>query len=331
MNGNVTNSAQKNVKILKVQLRLCVNHNFFYYAETVKKSYSPVLINGGGLWDGERSVSTKRFTKTQTSLLDLWISGPVKAKKETGEMLNEVEPEEKNRIKAEKVRPASEEEENPVKPKMEDRLMEKSEVQVAKQEDADLIRELQEGRVGEEPPRHEIEDTIVNVFSETLTMDTAEETALVSMEECNTSGQTQESLVKAPELPNGDQNQSVIDNMTEENGASLLDLQVDLLLTSNKAQVQEGKGSTQIKMLAMEEHWDEYIDTDALDSGTCGPGTDLRCGDSPSQPHQAGWHFPVGPGLGEVVYCPAWEFPAMSYYPTVQETMPFEGENLPTL
>ncbi|XP_062325923.1 protein angel homolog 1 isoform X2 [Osmerus eperlanus] len=304
-------------------------------SETVKKSYSPVLINGGGLWDGEVGVPTRRFTKTQTSLLDMWISGTVKAKKETREMLNEGEPgteekngikeikngikEEKNGIKEEKARPAMEEEENPVKPEMEDRLTEKSEVQVAKQEDADVITELQEGRVGEE-----IEDTIVKVISEMLTMDTAEETELVSMEECNNSGQAQESLVKTPELPNGDQNQSVIDNTTEESGASLLDLQVDMLLTVNKAQVQEGEGFAQIKVFTMEEHWDEYIDTDALYSGTCGPGTDLRPRDRPSQPHQAGWHFPIGPGLGEVVYCPAWQFPAMSYYPTVQETMPFE-------
>ncbi|KAJ8396847.1 hypothetical protein AAFF_G00011700 [Aldrovandia affinis] len=41
------------------------------------------------------------------------------------------------------------------------------------------------------------------------------------------------------------------------------------------------------------------------------------------QPLHAGWHFPTGPGLGEVVHCPSWQFPDMSYYPQ-QETMPFE-------
>ncbi|KAG9336483.1 hypothetical protein JZ751_002830, partial [Albula glossodonta] len=42
-----------------------------------------------------------------------------------------------------------------------------------------------------------------------------------------------------------------------------------------------------------------------------------------AQPMHAGWHFPTGPGLGEVVHCPSWQFPDMSYYPQ-QEMMPFE-------
>ncbi|XP_041827421.1 protein angel homolog 1 [Melanotaenia boesemani] len=39
---------------------------------------------------------------------------------------------------------------------------------------------------------------------------------------------------------------------------------------------------------------------------------------------QTGWHFPVGPGLSQEVQCPLWHFPAASYYPQMQSTMPFE-------
>ncbi|XP_066550807.1 protein angel homolog 1 [Amia ocellicauda] len=38
---------------------------------------------------------------------------------------------------------------------------------------------------------------------------------------------------------------------------------------------------------------------------------------------QAGWHFPAGPGLQDVVYCPSWQLQGMSYYPP-EETVPFE-------
>ncbi|XP_030620842.1 protein angel homolog 1 [Chanos chanos] len=40
--------------------------------------------------------------------------------------------------------------------------------------------------------------------------------------------------------------------------------------------------------------------------------------------HTPGWHFPVGPGLTEMVHCPPWEFLNMSYYPPLQESEPFE-------
>lgn len=63
------------------------------------------------------------------------------------------------------------------------------------------------------------------------------------------------------------------------------------------------------------EIWDEYAAADADD--VCG-----------QHGEQAGWHFKVGPGLSAEVQCPLWQFPAMSYYPPVKQTFPFEGENL---
>lgn len=43
---------------------------------------------------------------------------------------------------------------------------------------------------------------------------------------------------------------------------------------------------------------------------------------------ETGWHFPAGPGLADEVQCPLWQFPAVSYYPPAELTVPFEGENL---
>ncbi|XP_039993923.1 protein angel homolog 1 isoform X2 [Xiphias gladius] len=39
---------------------------------------------------------------------------------------------------------------------------------------------------------------------------------------------------------------------------------------------------------------------------------------------QTGWHFPAGPDLAEEVQCPLWQFPAVSYYPPIDATEPFE-------
>ncbi|TNN52303.1 Protein angel 1 [Liparis tanakae] len=83
------------------------------------------------------------------------------------------------------------------------------------------------------------------------------------------------------------------------------------------------------------ECWDEYVSPTANDV----PGVESRfkqlysClpSDAPSclklgvQPEtQASWHFPAGPGLAEEVRCPLWDFPAVSYYPPMEPTVPFE-------
>ncbi|XP_038147303.1 protein angel homolog 1 isoform X2 [Cyprinodon tularosa] len=39
---------------------------------------------------------------------------------------------------------------------------------------------------------------------------------------------------------------------------------------------------------------------------------------------QTGWHFPVGPGLTQEVFCPQWSFPAASYYTSMESNFPFE-------
>ncbi|XP_042244634.1 protein angel homolog 1 isoform X1 [Thunnus maccoyii] len=77
------------------------------------------------------------------------------------------------------------------------------------------------------------------------------------------------------------------------------------------------------------ECWDEYLaDNDGA------PSSDLvftsllanteNLTFSGQHDTQTGWHFPAGPGLADEVQCPLWQFPAVSYYPPAELTMPFE-------
>ncbi|XP_036397433.1 protein angel homolog 1 isoform X1 [Megalops cyprinoides] len=60
-----------------------------------------------------------------------------------------------------------------------------------------------------------------------------------------------------------------------------------------------------------------------LDLGALLSETNMETWGGFAQPLHPGWHFPTGPGLSDVVHCPSWQFPAMSYYP-LQEVVPFE-------
>lgn len=87
------------------------------------------------------------------------------------------------------------------------------------------------------------------------------------------------------------------------------------------------------------ECWDEYAAPTADDMHDGASSSELvfssLCSNAQDQLNfcgqhnaQAGWHFPVGPGLAEEVQCPLWQFPTLSYYPPVEQTLTFEGENL---
>ncbi|KAM4724508.1 protein angel homolog 1 [Anableps anableps] len=81
-----------------------------------------------------------------------------------------------------------------------------------------------------------------------------------------------------------------------------------------------------------DECWDEYV----VGTGDVPPGiselalNSLYAGSQmylkihEQRDAQTGWHFPVGPGLAQEVFCPQWSFPAASYYTTVEPPVPFE-------
>lgn len=306
-------------------------------SDTLRKGPSSAFINGGEMCDGEGGFATRKFTKTQTALLGQWLSagGPLKAKRETGKETGEEvkegeqEMEETKKVKMEG-RPAMEEEKM-MKP-------EKSKLQSVTKDETGGSGELLEEQVREEAPRHE--DEKKTILSGECDMDLLRETMLVSIKESTNSDLTQECLLKTTEPQICKQNSSVVDHMIEKSWTSCLDLQTEqfdteVSETPNKHQVQEEKSDSQTQVSAIKEYWDDYnfAGVGEQDYGTCDPEMDLvsmlseahsQARESQSQPQQTGWHFPIGPGLGEVAYCPAWPLPSMSYYPTLQTTMPFE-------
>lgn len=67
------------------------------------------------------------------------------------------------------------------------------------------------------------------------------------------------------------------------------------------------------------------MDLGALLAETQTWGSHTQCATQESQAEIPGWHFPVGHGLTDMVYRPYWQFPAISYYPALQESTEFEG------
>lgn len=88
---------------------------------------------------------------------------------------------------------------------------------------------------------------------------------------------------------------------------------------------------TSDKAPAEAECWDEYLLPAAheMQGGVMHSSLEFDNHLKISQQHdtQTGWHFPAGLGLAEEMYCPVWQFPAVSYYPPLESTVPFEGEN----
>ncbi|CAL9686580.1 unnamed protein product [Knipowitschia caucasica] len=80
------------------------------------------------------------------------------------------------------------------------------------------------------------------------------------------------------------------------------------------------------------ECWDEYISAlestieNREESPLClvPPDHSAQAMPPPDHPTQSGYHFAVGPGLSNEIECPLWKYPSLSYYPTMENTMPLE-------
>lgn len=115
------------------------------------------------------------------------------------------------------------------------------------------------------------------------------------------------------------------------------------LLSSPKGHTEEATCSEQTHVKLVQggavipsECWDEYI---AETDNTCKNSSEthpiclvppVHSSKTPDMllnaPHltQPGYHFAVGPGLANEVQCPLWHFPTHSYYPTMENSLPFE-------
>ncbi|XP_019742716.1 protein angel homolog 1 isoform X2 [Hippocampus comes] len=87
----------------------------------------------------------------------------------------------------------------------------------------------------------------------------------------------------------------------------------------------EDSGNAAVGIEQQTEYWDEYADV-MLTGGTNSTPMQtslLSCPENQCKT-PSGWHFPAGPGGREEIFCPRWQFPTLSYYPSLEQTTPFE-------
>ncbi|GAA6213682.1 protein angel homolog 1 [Lates japonicus] len=286
-------------------------------SEAPKKGLSPAVVNGTAVWDGG-AVTTRRFTQSQTTLLDQWLSPSSGTKGETKERMKEQIPEKDD--------PRTHTDKEQLVAVLRDETENKA---------VKIIREMQQDKV-EVPPQEDIhvvllreqntEDAIISP-----TEDTSPVQALGAQLKClQTDDSTQETACPV-------QQQVQIHTMEES-------------VTPTEDSIQEATCSVQkqIQIPSVEEPvpsfetvdkvtecWDEYVApvADEMHGGASSSELVFTSLLSNTQTHlnfneqhdtQTGWHFPAGPGLSEEVQCPLWQFPAVSYYPTIEPTVPFE-------
>ncbi|CAB1335172.1 unnamed protein product [Coregonus sp. 'balchen'] len=321
--------------------------------EPLKKSPS-VSINGKEVWDGE--VPSRRFTKTQAALLDLWLStgsGPPKAKKDpgrvTGEWLKENGALEKEKSKEAEMKKSTVKEvmgsepetarEEPVLVTLEGGLPGgvKEEVREGKKE-AEGRDGVEEDRVRVESPQQQDQEQTI-LHSEKLKRDDGVHEAPCSpTEESENSNPALELTTETSEV----QNPSVKDSRTTEDRAMahvLLEQIVEKMSmgeSGTMAQVQKPKGESQTAAgLDLSSFVDPHASTGEVPAEIWDVGLDLvsllyeaeaqtQPWKSRAQPPPKGWHFYIGPGLEEVLFCPSRVFPGMSYYPHSLERGAFE-------
>lgn len=292
--------------------------------EASKKDLPPAPANGTAVWDGG-AVTTRRFTPAQTTLLDQWLS----PKGETKERMKELSPE-----KEDDMRPDADKEQliavlhyetkNEAASKI-------SEVQPAvKEKEAETRNEPQQDNV--EDPEHDDGEIIHSeVFNVKQNADPEQELraqleCLLMEDSTRESAYPVQKTIKTPSL---------------EDSATPAELCIQETTGPIQEQIQTPRveeSTTPTKTTAeVTECWDEYVAATA-DEMHGGESSKLIFASllSNTQTHltlsrqhdtQSDWHFPTGPGLREEVQCPLWPFPEMSYYPPIEPTVPFEGED----
>ncbi|XP_055720807.1 protein angel homolog 1 isoform X1 [Salvelinus fontinalis] len=284
-----------------------------------------VSINGKKVWDGE--VPNKRFTKTQAGLLDPCFSTssrPPKAKKDPGAREKEKSKGAEMKKSTVKELMGSEPEKDrkePVLVTLEIRLL-----GGVKEEEPEVRDGVEEDGVREEGQKHQ-EQTIL--YSEKLMRDDGVQEAPCSPTEESENSNLALELTETSEV----QNPSVKDSRTTDDKAMvhvLLEQIVEKMSVGESvtnAQVQKPEWESQTAAgLDLSYFVDPHASTSEVPAEIWDPGLDLvsllceaeaqtQPWESRAQPPPKGWHFPIGPGLEEVLFCPSTAFPSMSYYP----------------
>lgn len=297
------------------------------------------MVNGTAVWDGG-AVRTRRFTQAQTTPLDQRLSPGSGAEGETKEGMREPGPEKGDgaRPDTDKGQPMADLREETKR----EAALEMSEGQpAAKEEEGETGDGLQQQKA----EALELEGGEITIHPEMFhrkqstedgsvfpTEDISPEQALGAQLQCL---QTQDST---QETTSSVQEQIQIQSLGESVIPAVTSIQETTCPVQEQTQIPRLEESVTPAEATAEvtECWDEYV----------GPTADERHGGESSSKlifsslltqtnlnlsghhdTKAGWHFPAGPGLAEEVQCPLWQFPALSYYPPVEPSVPFEGEN----
>ncbi|XP_034432298.1 protein angel homolog 1 isoform X1 [Hippoglossus hippoglossus] len=277
-------------------------------SEASKKVLPPAVVNGTAVWDGG-SVTTRRFTQSQTTLLDQWLSPSSETKGETKERMKEQssEKEDDAEIHTEKEQPVAVLREETEAIKTSESQQDKMEVPKQEEIHEQLCRK-QNTEDATISPAEEIspEQGLGEKLKCLQTDDGTEESA------CPVQEQIQIHTMKESVIPSAD------------------------IMQETTCPAQSLPSVEESTVNQMTECWDEYYVAPTAEEmyyGTCSTNlvfasplsntqTHLKFSEHPDE--QTGWHFPAGPGLAEVVQCPLWQFPAGSYYPPIETTVPFE-------
>ncbi|XP_026184756.1 protein angel homolog 1 [Mastacembelus armatus] len=267
-------------------------------SEASKKGLPPVVVNGTAAWDGG-AVTSKRITQCQKTLLDQWHTPGSRTKGETKERMKKSGPEKEN------------------------------DHTTADMDKKQLMAAAHEGTKNEAAPK--ICDG---------------QPAVEEKETAMTNGQQQDS-VDTPKHEDGGMivhHEVLHENNNTEDGNIFPTDDISPEQACRAQTTEDSKHQTvccvqeQKQIQNMEETvtvcWDEYAapTADEIHGGASGSNlvfTSLLSNSQTtnvSSQHntQTGWQFPIGPGLAEEVHCPMWTFPAVSYYPPFEFTLPFK-------
>ncbi|XP_028251795.1 protein angel homolog 1 [Parambassis ranga] len=291
---------------------------------TGRRSEASAVVIGTAVCDGA-AVTSRRFSPSQTALLDLWLRPSSRGSK------------------GERIKDPNSEKLDDTRPDMDKALLMAALHKHTQNDTASKMREVQPAVMQEEtgkshtPQQEEVEahrqgdvETMHHQLlyckekTERESISPAEDWSLENILKVQfICLQTKDSI---QELSHPPQEQPQTQNLES------LSPKDRMQETSSAAENQINKTNKEIPQTAAEpECWDEYVL----------PNTDLPQGEASNsqlafvpllsntettRQHnaQSSLHFPVGRGLVEEVQCPLWHFPAMSYYPPEEATVPFE-------
>ncbi|XP_076017637.1 protein angel homolog 1 [Genypterus blacodes] len=256
-------------------------------SDVLKKRLSPAQVNGKAVWDGV-GAPTRRFEQSQTAPLDQRLDPGPGSSGEMGKGMKAQSPGKEGGLL-----PDVDKEERAAGLCESERLLETDEVQRAEMEKE---AETHDGNQ---------EDT-VKISEQDIQQTTAQ---------ANVSPVTgpQEPLAYGDRKPAEDDTPATVCPLEEQT----TQLIIDESNPSAEAPAEEA------------ECWDTCVGLDPDGASSPSLALSFLLSDGPTEDSgfghdQPAWHFPAGPGLAQELQCPLWQFPTMSYYPTLKQADPFE-------